>query len=90
MSKIINSLLDSIAEQIVKRVELKIFSIGKAQIEPGDILIVQTKSVLSDQAGARLEATLKRAIPQVHRVVIIDDGFKMGILRAEPVFPIND
>lgn len=59
-------------------------TIARAALAPADVIVIETKCILSDQARARV-AEIARAVWPGHKVVVLDEGLTLKIVRADAV-----
>lgn len=83
MNKYLDRLVELVASKIAERVEPKLFTISKIVVEPGDVIVLRSKRVISAEAAARLLHTFKSTLPQLAKVILLEEGLELGVLRAE-------
>ena len=83
MNKYLNHLIDLVASKITERINPKLFTISKVNIEPGDVIFLRSHVAISDEGTERLLQTIKNAIPQISKVFLLEEGLELGVLHAD-------
>jgi len=79
--------MNRIADKFVEKMNRKIFEIASVNINPGDVLVLKSKSFLSADAAKHVSESLKEIFPG-HRIVVLEDGLEFavvsGMIRPTP------
>lgn len=51
------------------------------RLEPGDVLVVETDTILSNESSRRIGSLIEREFPG-HRVVVLDAGTRLKVARG--------
>ncbi len=82
MKKLIDYFAKRFAEALADGLKVQMFQIAKADLKPGDKIILRTQNELSDLAYEHLQNSMKAHFPG-HDVIILEEGLDIGFIGSQ-------
>lgn len=67
-----------------EEIEIVLRHLQILRVEPGDTLVLRHPNRVSQRVAEQIRGDCKRIFGDKHRIVLLEDGMEMGVVRGAP------